>query len=53
MALAYPAVDNNAPVRRQNIAAEVDAQVPSMSDGNGNVIPFDSTKVKAAAANKA
>ncbi|KAK4096756.1 hypothetical protein N658DRAFT_510952 [Parathielavia hyrcaniae] len=47
MAFAYPAADNNVPVRRQ-----VDAQAPAMSDGNGNVIPFDATKVKAGAAKR-
>ncbi|KAK4042978.1 hypothetical protein C8A01DRAFT_32922 [Parachaetomium inaequale] len=44
MAFAYPAVDSNSiVVKRQS---NVEAQLPSMSDGTGNVIPFDATKVK-------
>jgi hypothetical protein len=61
MAVAYPAVGNgssslrfcrvvsgltclSAPVKRQNIVT-MDITQPAMSDGTGNVIPFDSTKV--------
>jgi hypothetical protein len=35
----------SAPVRRQNIVANIDVQVPAMTDASGNVIPFDATKV--------
>ena len=34
-------------VKRQS---NVEAQLPSMSDGTGNVVPFDATKVKGGAA---
>ncbi|KAH6615679.1 hypothetical protein B0J18DRAFT_468958 [Chaetomium sp. MPI-SDFR-AT-0129] len=46
VAFAYPTVQENVPVKRQaNIAGNVVAQTPAMSDQAGNVIPFDSTKV--------
>ncbi|EAQ83308.1 predicted protein [Chaetomium globosum CBS 148.51] len=51
MALAYPAVDRDAPVKRQN-AVTVDVSQPAMSDQTGNVIAFDSTKVYQDAAAK-
>jgi hypothetical protein len=38
-----------APVKRQNIVTNVDVQIPAMTDQQGNVIPFDSTKVYQAA----
>ncbi|KAL2015819.1 hypothetical protein VTK56DRAFT_4735 [Thermocarpiscus australiensis] len=50
VASAYPAVVQQAPVRRQNIET-LDAQVPSMSDQNGNVVPFDASRVAAAKKN--
>ncbi|KAK4157699.1 hypothetical protein C8A00DRAFT_29383 [Chaetomidium leptoderma] len=46
MAFAYPVVENNAPVKRQNIV-EADVSIPAMSDQAGNVIAFDATKVAA------
>ncbi|KAK4249963.1 hypothetical protein C7999DRAFT_29429 [Corynascus novoguineensis] len=44
-AFAYPAVDKNAPAKRQNIAGNIDPSVSSMTDASGNVVPFDATKV--------
>lgn len=35
----------SAPVKRQNTIPAVDASIPAMSDQNGNVVPFDATKV--------
>ncbi|KAL2137130.1 hypothetical protein VTI74DRAFT_8762 [Chaetomium olivicolor] len=45
VAFAYPRVENSAPVKRQNVVPNVEAQVPAMSDANGNIVPFDSSKV--------
>ncbi|KAL2163424.1 hypothetical protein VTH06DRAFT_5481 [Thermothelomyces fergusii] len=44
-ALAYPAVDKNAPAKRQDAAGQVDVSVPSMTDASGNVVPFNSQNV--------
>ncbi|KAG7293830.1 hypothetical protein NEMBOFW57_003888 [Staphylotrichum longicolle] len=52
LAVAYPAVDNSAPVKRQDIVTNIDVSIPAMSDASGNVIPFDATKVYKAAAAK-
>ncbi|KAH6623521.1 hypothetical protein F5144DRAFT_364659 [Chaetomium tenue] len=51
MALAYPAVERDAPVKRQN-AVTVDVSQPAMSDQTGNVIAFDAAKVYQDAAAK-
>ncbi|KAK4178507.1 hypothetical protein QBC36DRAFT_344591 [Triangularia setosa] len=44
VAFAYPTVDMNAPVKRQNIVT-ADVSVPAMTDGSGNVVPFDAAGV--------
>ncbi|KAK3985614.1 hypothetical protein QBC44DRAFT_373939 [Cladorrhinum sp. PSN332] len=49
VAVAYPHVDPNAPVRRQNIVGAIDPAIPAMTDRQGNVIPFDASKVYLAA----
>lgn len=51
VAFAYPTVDMNAHVKRQNIVT-LDPATPSMSDAGGNAIPFESTRVNTAANNK-
>ena len=38
-----------APVKRQNIVTNIDVSVPAMTDAQGNVVPFDPTKVYLAA----
>jgi len=38
-----------APVKRQNIVTNIDVSVPAMTDSQGNVVPFDATKVYLAA----
>ncbi|KAK4160115.1 hypothetical protein QBC43DRAFT_220542 [Cladorrhinum sp. PSN259] len=48
VAVAYPHVDRNAPVRRQDIVGQIDPSIPAMSDSQGNVVPFESTKVNLA-----
>ncbi|KAK4463330.1 hypothetical protein QBC42DRAFT_69666 [Cladorrhinum samala] len=53
VAVAYPHVDPNAPVRRQNIVGQIDPAIPAMTDRQGNVIPFEATKVYLAAADAA
>jgi hypothetical protein len=50
MALAYPAADRDAPVKRQT--ADIDVSQPAMSDQTGNVIPFDAANVYQDAAAK-
>ncbi|KXX74611.1 hypothetical protein MMYC01_208215 [Madurella mycetomatis] len=45
VAFAYPAVEHDAPVRRQNIANNIDVSVPAMTDQGGNVVPFDANRV--------
>ncbi|EGS22203.1 uncharacterized protein CTHT_0017200 [Thermochaetoides thermophila DSM 1495] len=50
VAVAYPSVpEHNAPVKRQNIVTNIDVSVPAMTDSQGNVVPFDATKVYLAA----
>ncbi|KAK4192250.1 hypothetical protein QBC35DRAFT_459433 [Podospora australis] len=44
VAFAYPVVDANSHVKRQNIVT-LDPATPSMSDQGGNVVPFDSARV--------
>ncbi|AEO68060.1 28301073-72a6-4a58-9c7e-5614e5c2a63a [Thermothielavioides terrestris] len=44
-ALAYPAVEEKAPVKRQNIVNDFDITTPAMTDAAGNVVPFEATKV--------
>ncbi|KAL2259053.1 hypothetical protein VTK26DRAFT_7405 [Humicola hyalothermophila] len=46
VAIAYPTVDLNAPVKRQNTQSNVEVQAAAMSDENGNAIPFDASKVR-------
>ncbi|CAP64575.1 uncharacterized protein PODANS_5_8500 [Podospora anserina S mat+] len=44
VAFAYPTVNMNAPVKRQNIVT-ADVSAPAMTDASGNVVPFDATRV--------
>ncbi|KAK4203575.1 hypothetical protein QBC40DRAFT_250984 [Triangularia verruculosa] len=44
VAFAYPTVNMNAPVKRQNIVT-ADVSLPAMTDGAGNVVPFDAARV--------
>ncbi|KAK4231957.1 hypothetical protein QBC38DRAFT_178585 [Podospora fimiseda] len=46
VAFAYPAVDRNAPVKRQNIVTS-DPAAPAMSDAQGNAVPFDAVQLDA------
>ncbi|KAL2151292.1 hypothetical protein VTH82DRAFT_6390 [Thermothelomyces myriococcoides] len=48
VALAYPAGDKGARVKRQE-GGQPDVSVPSMTDAEGNVVPFDSSGVFKAA----
>ncbi|KAJ4292953.1 hypothetical protein N0V88_005616 [Collariella sp. IMI 366227] len=43
-AFAIP-LENNARVKRQDTVSNVETQVPAMSDANGNIVPFESSKI--------
>ncbi|GAB1317599.1 hypothetical protein MFIFM68171_07809 [Madurella fahalii] len=45
VAFAYPTMEHDAPVRRQNVVNNIDVSVPAMTDQNGNVVPFDANRV--------